>query len=517
MKVKNSLMLVIFCLWFSGSATASPLEDLGSQLFFDTNLSSPPGQACASCHAVDSRFTDPRRDKPTSPGILSGRFGNRNAPTAMYARFSPSFYFDAAQGLYIGGQFLDGRAADLETQAQGPFLNLLEMANPDKVTVVEKVRNAAYADLFRQVFGADALDDTEQAYYKISQAIAAFERTSTFAPFSSKYDAYLKGQVGLTSAEKRGLELFENSAKGNCAACHPSQPSKDGTPPLFTDFTYDNLGGPRNPNNPFYTLPVDLNPEGYNFVDLGLGKAVNSVQEDGKFKVPTLRNIALTAPYTHNGYFSSLKAVVDFYNTRDTKAPCPNPFTNETLALQSGCWPVAEVGTTVNHGELGNLGLSDGDVDDLVAFLNTLTDGYVVPTPVENTLAINGTSAASVASAVQAASQVATAQVAMTQASLLARYYSTLSTAFYNPYAQFSPYQFQMNQAAAVSSLYPSFYTNAYFGQYSAMNMYSLQYSAMNLYSLQYSALNMYTMRYSAFNLFSSQNAALNWYYLLGR
>lgn len=507
MKTIDRLAWAGFCLWISGGALGTPLEDLGRQAFFDTNLSSPPGQACSSCHEPASNFIDPRRDKPTSPGVLPGRFGNRNTPTALYERFSPTFHFDATVGDYVGGQFRDGRAADLETQAQGPFLNPLEMANPDKATVVDKLRNAAYADLFRQVFGGNALDDTEQAYYQLSQAIAAFERTSTFAPFSSKYDAYLKGKVELTLAEQRGLEAFESSSKGNCAACHPSRPAADGTPPLFTDFTYDNLGVPRNPNNPFYSLPSNLNPDGFNFVDLGLGKTVNDIRKDGKFKVPTLRNIAQSAPYMHNGYFSSLKAVVDFYNTRDTKAPCVNSFTSEAQALQSNCWPAGEVLTTVNHGELGNLGLSSSDVDDLVAFMNTLSDGYVVPTPLANTLAANGTNAARAAVAIQSTSQV-NAVIATAQANFLANYYSTLlcarslcgsaaSTPLYNPLAQFSPFPWQMNQTSALSLTYPSLYQSLYLRQNSALNLFNLQSSTLSLFSLQ--------------------NSAWNWYFLLGR
>jgi cytochrome c peroxidase len=153
--------------------------------------------------------------------------------------------------------------------------------------------------------------------------------------------------------------LFEDEDKGNCAACHPSQPSDDGTPPLFTDFTYDNLGVPKNPENPFYYLPKFLNPSGVDFVDLGLGGTLNKPSENGKFKVPSLRNIAKTSPYIHNGLFKNLRQVVAFYNTRDV-----------------GPWPQPEVRMNVNHDELGNLGLSEQEIDDIVAFMHTLTDGY---------------------------------------------------------------------------------------------------------------------------------------------
>lgn len=153
----------------------------------------------------------------------------------------------------MGGQFWDGRAATLEEQAKGPFLNPVEMANPDKRSVVHKVRRAAYAVQFDSIYGRGALDDVEQAYELIVDAIAAFERTAEFRPFTSKYDGWLAGKTRLTEQELRGLKLYEDDKKGNCAACHPSQRGLNGEPPLFTDFTYVNLGVPRHPQNPFYT------------------------------------------------------------------------------------------------------------------------------------------------------------------------------------------------------------------------------------------------------------------------
>ena len=357
-------------------ASSAPKLRLGRALFFDKQLSEPAGQSCASCHETRAAFTDGNARRPTSRGVIAGRFGSRNSPTAAYAAFSPVFHFDEEEGLFIGGQFLDGRAATLEEQAKAPFLNPLEMANPDKASVVEKVRRAEYAPLFRAVFGQDALDDVESAYERIAGAISAFETTRGFSRFSSKYDAYLAGQVDLTPAEARGLALYEDPEKGNCAACHPSQPAEDGTPPLFTDFTYDNLGVPKNPKNPFYALPFELNPDGRRFVDQGLGAVVNRAEELGKFKVPTLRNIAVTAPYMHNGYFETLEGVVRFYNDRDVRPRCERVWIAEKKALEQGCWPRPEVARNVNADELGDLGLSDQEVADIVEFLGTLTDGY---------------------------------------------------------------------------------------------------------------------------------------------
>jgi cytochrome c peroxidase len=357
-------------------AALAPIERLGKRLFEDTALSEPAGQSCASCHDAARAFTDPDEGEPTSEGVVPGRFGSRNTPGAAYAMFAPPRHYDAQDGTWVGGLFLDGRAPTLEEQAKLPFLNALEMANPDKRAVVAKVGAASYAPLFRQVFGDSSFDDPELAYERLAQAIAAFERTRAFAPFSSKFDLVLKGEAQFTAQEARGRDLFVDEKKGNCAACHPATPAKDGTPPLFTDFTYDNLGVPRNPDNRFYGQAPAANPEGAAFVDRGLGGAIAAAAEDGKFKVPTLRNIARTAPYMHNGYFRDLKAVVRFYNDRDARPRCADPLTRQADAQALGCWPAPETAATMNREELGDLRLTDAEVDDIVAFLGTLSDGY---------------------------------------------------------------------------------------------------------------------------------------------
>ncbi len=326
-------------------------QQLGKQIFFDTNLSSPPGQSCAGCHDSKTAFTEPDQDLPVSKGAVAGRTGTRNAPSAKYASFSPQFHFDEQEGLYVGGQFLDGRAANLTEQAKGPFLNEDEMNNTSEAEVVDKLRRSSYSDLFKAVFGQQALDSTETAYHLMADAIAAFENSPIFNRFSSKYDYYLAGLVELSEQEQQGLELFEDEQKANCAACHISQPEGQ-TAPLFTDFTYDNIGVPSN------VQIIAL--KGDDFVDIGLGKTVQDSVENGKFKVPSLRNIALTAPYMHNGVFTTLREVVDFYNTRDIDPK----------------WPAPEVIENVNSDELGNLGLNDEEVDAIVAFMRTLTDGY---------------------------------------------------------------------------------------------------------------------------------------------
>lgn len=345
------------------SGTAPDIIDLGRKLYFDTSLSEPAGQSCASCHLPGAGFADPDRELPVSRGVHPQRFGDRNTPTAAYAMYSPVFHFDAREDMYVGGQFWDGRAATLEEQAKGPFLNPVEMANPDPAAVIKKIRNAPYAKDYAAIFGENSLNEVDKAYQYTAQAIAAFERSKPFRAFTSKYDYYLAGKLQLTEQEALGLTLFAAKEKGNCAACHPSQPADQQQPVLFTDFTYDNLGVPANPDNPFYTQPTAFNPKGANFIDLGLAKTTGRAVDRGKFKVSTLRNIAVTPPYMHNGVFKTLREVVDFYNTRDTR--------ND--------WGEPEVAENVNTEELGNLGLTNEEVEAIVTFMLTLTDGYNLP------------------------------------------------------------------------------------------------------------------------------------------
>lgn len=347
-----SMLLVVFTAGFAQARTGEVL--LGSFLYFDKNLSKPAGQSCASCHLPTAGFADPDQAIPVSAGVIPGRFGTRNSPSAAYAAYSPAIYFDDVEGLWIGGQFWDGRASTLEDQAKGPFLNPLEMNNT-KEGVIKAVRKAVYAPLFRAVYGAKSLNNVENAYNLVAQAIAAFEKSEAVNSFTSKYDYYLKGKVALTAQEQRGLQLFNDPAKGNCAACHPSADGE--TPPLFTDFSYDNLGMPV--NSEIAALIGGDVP-----IDLGLGVTVGDSAENGKFKVSSLRNVAKTPPYGHNGYFKTLKQIVHFYNTRDVDP----------------AWPAPEYGATVNTDELGNLGLTSQEEDDIVAFLKTLSDYYVCKT-----------------------------------------------------------------------------------------------------------------------------------------
>jgi cytochrome c peroxidase len=362
------------------------IEELGKHLFMDAELSEPPGQSCATCHDVEAGFTGPDSVINTVhavyPGAVHDRFSSRKPPAASYGGDSPVLHYDSEDEVWIGGMFWDGRATGqklgdpLAEQAQGPFLNPVEQNLPGRLEVCLVVSRSSYAELFTKVWGPGTLDcspkGVEAVFEKIARSIAAYERSSEVNPFTSKYDRYLAGATVLSSQELHGLQLYEG--KGKCAECHPNRPRAEGKPPLFTDFTYDNLGFPKNPRNPFYKMPVQWNPQGADYVDMGLGGYMRTAgheenvyqKELGKHKVPTLRNVdrrpdaKFVKSYGHNGYFKTIEEVVHFYNTRDTVS-----------------WPAPEVSVNVNKDELGNLGLTPDEEAAIVSFLRTLSDGYV--------------------------------------------------------------------------------------------------------------------------------------------
>jgi len=232
----------------STTTIINTMEALREKLYFDESLSSPAGQSCASCHLPTAGFADPDSQLPVSEGVIAGRFGSRNSPTASYASTIPDFFFDTGDNRYEGGQFWDGSADTLEDQAQGPFVNPLEMNNT-KQGVIEAIRASSYADEFIAVFGEGSLDDVDSAYLLVAEAIADFERSDFFSPFSSKFDAVRGGSDVFTPAEQQGFNLF--IGKADCARCHSVTLNN---PALFTDFTYRNLGVQANVNNPFYNL-----------------------------------------------------------------------------------------------------------------------------------------------------------------------------------------------------------------------------------------------------------------------
>ncbi|HWD40489.1 MAG TPA: cytochrome c peroxidase, partial [Fimbriimonas sp.] len=327
---------------------------LGKAFFFDASLSTPKGMSCGTCHVQSRAFTDPR-PSPTSAGVLPGTFGFRNSPSISYMAFSPDFSVGHGEGgAALGGQFWDGRAVDLTAQARFPLLNPLEMNNPTTDAVVAAVQAGQYGPLLKKFYGASIFSDSKAAYDAVVDAIVTFEKTPEVSPFTSKYDAFLAGEAHLTASETRGLVAF--NGKGGCSGCHTSSPGVDGSPPLFTNFCYANLGLPKNKNNPYYTLPPKYNGFGSGFTDIGLKLTTGADADAGNFMTPSLRNVAITAPYFHNGVFASLNQVVHFYNTRDL-----------------GGFDPPEVPETMDTTELGNLGLSAQEESDIVAFLNTLT------------------------------------------------------------------------------------------------------------------------------------------------
>lgn len=384
------------CVGVASGAT-DPMVDLGRLIFFDTSLSEPPGQACARCHDPAAGWTGDtsaiNAGPAVYPGAVHGRTGNRKPPSSAYATQSPPFHFDAKEGHFVGGSFWDGRATGwllgnpVADQAQMPFLNAVEQNNPSAEALVAKVCKGAYGDLFRRTYGTGICRNTGDAYNAIAQALVAFQGSPEVNAFTSKYDHYLKdaAKYPLSEIELRGLSLFED--RGKCAGCHPSRPAADGSPPLFTDFTYDNLGIPKNPQNPWYRMPKKFNPAAAGWIDTGLAGFVSGVprfadhaaDSRGKHKVPTLRNVdkrpepGFVKAYGHNGYFKSLGEIVHFYNTRDVLPACAH---NRGAKPSRNCWPVPEVADNLNKDELGNLGLSNDEEEAIVAFMKTLSDGW---------------------------------------------------------------------------------------------------------------------------------------------
>ena len=406
----------------SGSGAGAPLSaaaQLGQKIFADKTLSVSRQQSCATCHvaqfafASDPTFSGPDHGSPVplgGPGVDMPGF--RNTPSIMYASYIPAFYFDS-DGNPNGGFFRDGRARTLAEQATLPFTTAFEIANADAAAVIARLRTRPYLADFEAIYGSAVLSDPTTALQDMGAAIAAFETEAPqFHPFSSKYDAFLAGKAQLTAQELRGLARFNDPSKGNCAACHPSTSGNGVTSPMFTDFSYDNLGLPRNGNIPAnsdtaappYT-PVNGADGVHHFYDIGIcgpfrdSGGRNLLGVCGQFKVPTLRNIALTAPYFHNGEFATLADALGFYVRRDTNPQQFYPTTadgsvtkfDDLPAIYGGLFLANSHVPGSDAGYVGNVNtleipynrhigeapaLSPDDINDVIAFLCTLTDGY---------------------------------------------------------------------------------------------------------------------------------------------
>ncbi len=364
------------------ASTMTPLSaqaSLGEKIFNDTSISASGRQSCATCHVANSGHAADN-DLPAQMGGAGLELqGKRSSPSIRYLATNSAFHF-AADGTPTGGFFWDGRTSSLQDQAGRPFTNPVEMANISASEVVDRLSHAAYADEFKRLFGADIFTRQEDAFSRMTLALQQFQREDTiFHAFSSKYDEFLRGKASLSDQELRGFALFNNPAKGNCAACHPSAKNSDGSHALFTDFSYDNLGIPRNPD-----LLQNADPTSF---DLGLcaregGDMASRGDLCGAFKVPSLRNVALRKVFFHNGRFKSLKDALTFYVQRDTNPEKFYPLNADGTVKKFDDLPTqyhANVNTTevpYNRRPGDAPALSDTEIDDVIAFLQTLNDGY---------------------------------------------------------------------------------------------------------------------------------------------
>lgn len=393
------------------AAPLSAVAQLGRALFFDPALSASGKQSCASCHSPDHAYGPPNALEVQPGGIAMTLHGYRPPPSLMYLYRQPNFSIgpdagendDAAsvaqqaasaagvvkaqkvagaaaapQLVPQGGMFWDGRADTLQQQAFGPLLNPVEMANPSVDDVARKLAQSPHRAQFMQLFGPRVFDSAQLAVSEAMFAIARYQvEDPSFHPYDSKYDRWLEGRARLTQAELRGLRLFNDPAKANCAGCHLSKPGADGVPPMFTDFQYEALGAPRN-----RLLAQNRDPA---FHDLGLcgpfrDDLKDQTQYCGMFLTPTLRNAATRHVFFHNGVFHSLDQVMAFYNERNL---APEKF-----------YPRGPDGKVDAYDDLpaayrGNIDVTDApfdrkpgdapamsaqDIQDIEAFLHTLTD-----------------------------------------------------------------------------------------------------------------------------------------------
>jgi cytochrome c peroxidase len=436
------------------STRLNQVRGLGKILLFDKNLSVNKNEACSFCHMPDTDFTGPisilNQTTVAYPGSVRSRFGHRKPQSYTYSPFYPVLHYNKTQQDFYGGNFWDLRATGYKLQnpaaeqAQGPPVDPNEMALPDPACLVYRLSQSGYRPFLESVWGGQAfriqwppnveqvcsrpgpaaasdplpvhlskLDrgQSDSTYDQFGLAVAAYEAAPEVSPFSSKFDYALANpdKSVLTADELAGWNLFRGKAM--CNTCHldgmqntAKQPSPvriapadaASVAPLFTDFTSNNIGVPRNPAIPFFDesrqdkYGYAPNPPGRSYIDKGVGDFlrgpanVNSQWKqyansfDGKFQTSTLRNVDkrprpdFVKAYMHNGYLKSLKEVVHFYNTRDTLGRCK---TADDPGAKLTCWPVPEVPQNLNK-TIGSLGLTDKDEDQIVAFLKTLTDGY---------------------------------------------------------------------------------------------------------------------------------------------
>jgi len=365
----TTLILPAFAVAQDDPLYQQKLVDLGTALFFDVTLSRDKTQSCASCHDPAQAFMDWRGSpvgRAASVGNDMKSLGDRNAPTLAYAALTPVFHRNE-DGDYVGGMFWDGREPDLEGQAGGPFLNPIEMQMASKAAVVERLQeHTLFPAAFKELWGDDIFEDVDVAYRRMTEAIAALERTEFFSPFDSKYDRYLRGEYEPTVEEELGMTLFFSPQFTNCNQCHQLKPFAESEGELFTNYKYFNVATPVN------VALRKANGLGPDHLDYGLleNPQVDDPAQAGKFKTPTLRNVAMTAPYMHNGVFPDLETVVRFYNKFNVRGPARdiNPDTGEP-------WGAPEIADNIDWEKLESApALDERRIKALVAFMRMLTD-----------------------------------------------------------------------------------------------------------------------------------------------
>lgn len=357
-------------------ANAEARRALGKRIFFDKNLSSPAGTSCASCHDPARGYAGNNGSKVGVPlGSRAGHFAARNTPSVMYLKFVKRFRMHWEEDMPLvdayGGFFWDGRVDDLADVPKQPLLNPDEMNNASVSDIASKVSNSDYAPEFEREFGK--IPDPEAAVHAVGEALAAYLLSPELAPFSSKYDRYVRHELDLSAQEARGLRLFKDSAKGGCGECHKLSDTS-GSPERspFTDFAFEAVGVPRNAK-----LPANADPAHF---DLGLCARANakfhsdSPEFCGAFRTPSLRNVALRESFMHNGAFTSLRDVVAFYASRSVTPKRWYRDVEFNDLPKEHRQNVNVDKAPYNHHAGDKPALTENELDDIVAFLGTLSD-----------------------------------------------------------------------------------------------------------------------------------------------
>ncbi len=395
------------------SAPLSAIALLGKQIFHDPSLSASGRLSCASCHDPAHAYGPPDGSAVRLGGPKGRDEGDRAVPGLGYLYRVPNFSIgpdineqenvnlnrvaDQSAGLVRaqktagaatsalamvpqGGLFWDGRVNTLQEQARGPLLNPVEMADPDIASVAAKLKSAPYASSFSQIFGPGILAMPSRLVDEALFAVARFQvEDASFHPYTSKYDYWLEGRARLSATELHGLRLFEDKDKANCAGCHLDRPSRDGLPPLFTDFQYEGLGVPRN-------TALEVNRDSH-YHDLGVCGPVRhdiaaQTRYCGMFRTPSLRNVATRKAFFHNGVYHDLDQVMAFYDFRDVQPDKiyprgadgkPRKFDDVPAAYLANM-DVVDPPFDRKPGQAP--AMSKQDMRDIIAFLGTLTDGY---------------------------------------------------------------------------------------------------------------------------------------------